>query len=62
MLGAIAPAKVAGDEFEKVKLLESLTGVKAPKSLVELKGKKVRFDKVASRDEMKTVVFDMLGL
>ncbi len=62
VLGAIAPAKVAGDEFEKVKLLESLTGVKAPKSLVELKGKKVRFDNVASKDEMKTVVFDMLGL
>lgn len=54
--------KEYSDEFETVNALEELTGLKAPEQLSSLKGKSVRFDKVAAKEEMAQVVFDMLGI
>ncbi|MGN0527110.1 MAG: threonine synthase [Acutalibacteraceae bacterium] len=55
-------AKDYPDEFSTVSALEELTSVKAPAQLSALKGKKVRFTKVAEKDDMAKVVFDMLGI
>ncbi len=54
--------KVYSDEFETVKALELMSGLKAPEQLSELKNKEVRFTKVAEKSDMASVVFDMLGL
>ncbi|MBS7359455.1 MAG: threonine synthase [Oscillospiraceae bacterium] len=55
-------AKTYTDEFSTVSALEELTSVKAPAQLRALKGKEVRFNKVAEKDDMAKVVFDMLGI
>ena len=55
-------AKEYDDEFSTVAALEAISSLKAPQQLAELKGKAVRFDKVASKDDMAQVVFDMLGI
>ena len=50
------------DEFETVAALEALSGLTAPAQLASLKGKKVRFETVTEKENMKQVVFDMLGI
>lgn len=50
------------DEFATVAALEKLSGLKAPEQLAALKGKAVRFDRVAAKEEMAGVVFEMLGI
>ncbi len=54
--------KVYEDEFSTVKALEDISSLTAPKQLAALKGKEVRFTKVASKDDMAQVVFEMLGI
>lgn len=53
---------VYADEFATVSALEKISGLKAPSSLSELKGKEVRFTKVTSKENMVDVVFEMLGI
>lgn len=63
VLGAVeTDAKDYDDEFSTVAALEELCSLKAPEQLSALKGKEVRFDKVASKEDMAKVVFDMLGI
>lgn len=62
VLEAAGDTNVYDDEFATVNALEKLSGLEAPKQLSALKGKKVRFDRVASKDEMADVVFGMLGI
>ena len=50
------------DEFSTVAALEDISLLTAPAQLTALKGKEVRFSKVASKDDMAQVVFDMLGI
>lgn len=50
------------DEFDAVTALEAISSLEAPQQLSTLKGKTVRFDRVASKDDMAQVVFDMLGI
>ncbi len=63
VLEAIKGEQPAGDdEFEMVDELEVLTNDPIPVPLAELKYKQPRFDKVCAKDEMKQVVFEMLGI
>lgn len=55
-------AKEYDDEFSTVAALENISSLKAPQQLADLKGKQVRFNKVASKEDMAQVVFDMLGI
>ncbi len=55
-------AKDYDDEFSTVDALEKISSLKAPEQLAELKGKKVRFTKVTSKENMADVVFEMLGI
>lgn len=50
------------DEFATVSALENVSSLKAPSRLAELKGKKVRFSKVVSKENMVDAVFEMLGI
>lgn len=50
------------DEFSTVAALENISSLKAPEQLSALKGKEVRFTKVADKEDMAKVVFDMLGI
>lgn len=50
------------DEFETLYELERISNIKAPKQLSELKNKPVRFEKVADKEDMASVVFEMLGI
>jgi threonine synthase len=54
--------KEYADEFSTVAALEEISSLKAPEQLAALKGKEVRFTKVADKDNMADVVFDMLGI
>ncbi len=63
VLGAVEKEpKAYEDEFSTVAALEELSSLKAPAQLASLKGKAVRFDSVASKEDMAKVVFDMLGI
>lgn len=63
VLGAVEKEpKTYDDEFSTVAALEELSSLKAPEQLASLKGKAVRFDSVASKEDMAKVVFDMLGI
>ncbi len=57
-----AEPKQYEDEFSTVRALEEISGLTAPQQLSALKGKAVRFTKVTSKDDMASVVFDMLGI
>lgn len=48
------------DEFELLELLSEKSGMKIPHSLASLKNKKVRFDKVCGKEEMKDVTSEFL--
>ncbi len=50
------------NEFDTVAALENISSLKAPEQLSALKGKTVRFDKTASKEDMAKVVFEMLGI
>ncbi len=50
------------DEFSTVDALEKISSLKAPEQLSALKGKAVRFTKVADKENMADVVFEMLGI
>ncbi len=50
------------DEFSTVKALEDISSLTAPSQLAALKGKQVRFTKVADKENMADVVFEMLGI
>ncbi len=54
--------KVYEDEFATVKALEDISSLTAPSQLSSLKGKAVRFTKVADKEDMAQVVFEMLGI
>lgn len=54
--------KAYEDEFSTVAALENISSLKAPEQLSALKGKEVRFTKVADKEDMAKVVFDMLGI
>lgn len=53
---------VSTDEFGMVQELSELTGENVPPQLADLAQKKPRFTEVCDRDEMKDVVFQMLGI
>ena len=50
------------DEFDKVEKLHAETNAEVPAPLAGLKGKTPRFTGVCDRDNMRAVVFDMLGI
>lgn len=50
------------DEFSMVEELHEISGAPVPPQLAELKGKKPRFTKVAKKEDMAKVVFEMLGI
>ncbi len=52
----------AADEFEKVELLQQVSGVKAPASLLSLKEKTVRFPEICDREQQQAVVYGMLHI
>lgn len=50
------------DEFSMVEELHEISGAPVPPQLAALKGKKPRFTKVAKKEDMAKVVFEMLGI
>ncbi len=62
VLDAIDSSAVSDDEYAMVDKLCELSGYDIPKSLAELKGKAVRFDKVIGRTEMESFVLSSLGI
>lgn len=50
------------DEFEMVDRLQALTGCKAPVQLASLKGTQPRFTGICTKEDMRKVVFGMLGI
>ena len=50
------------DEFAMVDALQAKTGCTAPAQLCALKGSTPRFTGICTKEEMKQVVFDMLGI
>ena len=63
VLSAVGNGQVeSSDEFGMVQELSSLTGEQVPPQLAGLAQKKQRFTKVCERDEMKNVVYEMLGI
>lgn len=62
VLEALKGDKPEWNEFEKVEGLHALTGCEIPAPLAQLKGKQPRFTDVCDRDNMKAVVYGMLGI
>ena len=62
VLEALGGDKADWNEFEKVEGLHALTGCEIPAPLASLKGKQPRFTDVCDRDNMKAVVYGMLGI
>lgn len=62
VLSAIGAKTDGLDDFELIESLEKISGMKTPKSLAELKNKKVRFKKVIDKDDMKKFVSDTLKI
>lgn len=62
VLSAVSDEIKSSDEFSMVDELHEKTGEPIPQQLASLKGKTPRFTRVADKDEMKQVVFDMLNL
>ncbi len=50
------------DEFSMVEELHEKSGAPVPLQLATLKGKTPRFTKVAAKEDMAQVVFEMLGI
>lgn len=62
VLGAVAPDKITGDEFDMLENLHEVSGVKTPEPLANLKGKAIRFHSVCEGDTMRDTVLNMLGI
>ncbi len=62
VLSALGKDDANADEFEKVELLQSSTGVAAPASLLSLREKEVRFPNICDREGQQAVVYGMLGI
>lgn len=62
VLEALHSEEQAGDEFDKVEALHSLTGCEVPPPLADLRGKSPRFTEVCDRGEMRDVVYRLLGI
>ncbi|WP_040197714.1 threonine synthase [Candidatus Soleaferrea massiliensis] len=62
VLSALNGGEVKTDEFEAVKTLSAKTGTQIPAPLASLGEKQVRFESACERQNMKQVVFDMLGI
>ncbi len=50
------------DEFDKVAKLNATTNEEIPSPLADLRGKTVRFEGVCDKENMRGVVYDMLGI
>lgn len=62
VLSAIEENVKSTDEFSMVDELHEKSGEAVPTQLATLKGKTPRFTRVADKEEMTQVVFDMLGI
>ena len=62
VLSAITDEVKADNEFDMVDELFQKSNEPVPQQLATLKGKTPRFTGVAKKENMKQVVFDMLGL
>ncbi len=62
VLSAITDKIKADNEFDMVDELFEKSGEPVPVQLATLKGKKPRFTGVSKKEDMKQVVFDMLGI
>ncbi len=62
VLSALGDVNADADEFQMVELLQSTSGVAAPKSLLSLREKAVRFPEICDREKQQAVVYKMLGI
>lgn len=62
VLSAVSDDIKADNEFDMVEELFAKSGEPVPPQLATLKGKSPRFTGVCDKDDMKQVVFDMLGI
>ncbi len=62
VLAALGEDVSALDEFEKVEKLNTLSGEPVPAPLGNLRGREPRFSGVCDKDNMRGVVYDMLGI
>ena len=62
VLSAITDSIKADNEFDMVEELFEKSGEPVPSQLATLKGKTPRFTRVCKKEDMKQVVFDMLGI
>ena len=62
VLDAVRPGMTEGmDEFDMVLGLHVETGVQCPPQLADLKDKQPRFTKCCKKEDMESVVLDMLS-
>lgn len=62
VLDALGKDDANADEFEKVELLQKMSGVAAPAPLLSLKEKTVRFPEICDREQQQSVVYGMLDI
>ena len=62
VLDAVSDGEKPADEFSMVEELQTKTGNHAPAQLLALKGATPRFTGICTKEEMRKVVFDMLGI
>ncbi len=62
VLSALEDHIQSADEFSMVEELHAKSGAPVPPQLANLKGKTPRFTKVAAKEDMANVVFEMLGI
>ena len=62
VLSAVKENITSTDEFSMVEELNEFTGVPVPEQLASLKNKTPRFNNVADKEDMPSVVLDMLGI
>ncbi len=62
VLDAVSDKELPADEFSMVEELQERTANNAPAQLLALKGATPRFTGICNKEEMRKVVFDMLGI
>ena len=62
VLSAVKENITSTDEFSMVEELNEFTGVPVPEQLASLKNKTPRFNNVANKEDMPSVVLEMLGI
>ena len=62
VLDAVSDEALPADEFSMVEELQAKTANNAPAQLLALKGTTPRFTGICTKEEMRKVVFDMLGI